>query len=65
MQEILLKIRYFERELSKSLKRVNFIFSFEPSPFIKNNRGLELVGFQVTKQVQRSSFISYILPDQV
>ena len=33
MQEILFKIRYFERGLSKSLKKVNFIFSFEPSPF--------------------------------
>ena len=28
-----LKTRYFERGLSKSLKKVNFIFSFEPSPF--------------------------------
>ena len=27
------KNRYFERGLSKSLKKVNFIFSFEPSPF--------------------------------
>ena len=33
MEEIHLKIRYYERELSKSLKKVNFIFSFEPSPF--------------------------------
>ena len=33
MQEILLKIRYFERGLSKSLKKVKFIFSFEPVPF--------------------------------
>ena len=33
MQEILLRIRYFERGLSKSLKKVNFIFSCEPSPF--------------------------------
>ena len=33
MQEILLKIRYFERGLSKSLKKGKFIFSFEPSPF--------------------------------
>ena len=33
MQEILLKIKYFEKELSKSLRKVNFIFSFEPSPF--------------------------------
>ena len=32
-QEIILKIRYFERGLLKSLKKVNFIFSFEPSPF--------------------------------
>ena len=28
-----LKIRYFERGLLKSLKKVNFIFSLEPSPF--------------------------------
>ena len=33
MQEILLKIRCFERGLSESLKKVNFIFSFEPVPF--------------------------------
>ena len=33
MQETLLKIRCFERGLSKSLKKVNFTFSFEPSPF--------------------------------
>ena len=33
MQEILLKTIYLERRLSKSLKKVNFFFSFEPSPF--------------------------------
>ena len=33
MQEILLKVRYFERGLLKSLKKGNFIFSFEPSTF--------------------------------
>ena len=33
MQEILSKISSFETGLSKSLKIVNFIFSFEPSPF--------------------------------
>ena len=32
MQEILLKIRYFERRLSKGLKKIKFIFSSEPSP---------------------------------
>ena len=44
MQEILLKIRYFERGLSKSLKKVNFIFSFELMGKINiNKRGVELV----------------------
>ena len=33
MQEILLKIRYFERGSSKSLKKVNFISSVKPVPF--------------------------------
>ena len=33
MQKILLKIRYFERGLSKSLKKVNFIFLYNPVPF--------------------------------
>ena len=33
MQEIYFKIRYFELGLSKSLKKVNFIFSFKPSLF--------------------------------
>ena len=47
MQEILLKIRYFERGWSKSLKKANFIFSFEPSllmaKLIKDKSCLELV----------------------
>ena len=33
IQEILLKVRYFERGSSKSLKKGNFVFSFKPSPF--------------------------------
>ena len=37
MQEITLKARYFERELSKSLKKGNFISSFEPIPFNRQN----------------------------
>ena len=32
MQEILLKIRYFERESSKSLKKVDFIFLSDSVP---------------------------------
>ena len=31
--QVLLKIIYFVTGLSKSIKKVNFIFSFEPSPF--------------------------------
>ena len=72
MQEVLSKIRYFERGLLKSLKKVNFIFSFEPSPFLMdkviiNKRGLELVevALQVTYQVQKYSFVHYILADRV
>ena len=33
MQEILLKVRYFERGLSKTVKKVNFIFLLKPAPF--------------------------------
>ena len=33
MQEIILKRRYFERGLSKSLKKVNCIFLLNPVPF--------------------------------
>ena len=33
MQEVLLKIRYIEIRLSKSLKKVNFIFLSNPVPF--------------------------------
>ena len=32
-QEIILKVRCFERGLSKSLEKVNFIFSYKPGPF--------------------------------
>ena len=31
MQEIILKVKYFGRGLSKSLKKGNFIFSLEPT----------------------------------
>ena len=47
MQEIVLKVKYFERGLSKSLKKGNFIFSFRTQSLsiekiIQNKRGLEL-----------------------
>ena len=37
MQEILLKVRYFERGLSKSLKKGNLFFFFNPVPFNSQN----------------------------
>ena len=41
MQEILLKVRYFERGLSKTLKKVNQSRLMDKA--IKNKSGLELV----------------------
>ena len=65
-----MKIRYFEKRLSSSLKKVYFCFqtlSLLMDKIIKNKRGLELgpVALQATKQVQKNSFISYVLSDQV
>ena len=37
MHEVLLKIRYFERGSSKSLKKVNFIIFLNPIPFNGQN----------------------------
>ena len=72
MQKIFFKKRYFERGLSKSFKKVNYIFFFRTQfllmdTVIKNKSRLELVtiALQVTKQVQKHSFISYILSDKV
>ena len=72
MQEILLKIRYFKRGLLKSLKKVNFIFFFRTQSLLMDKviktKGVwnqRTVALQVTKQVQKHSFICYILFDQV
>ena len=70
MQEIIFKIRYFERALSKPLKLTFFFFRIQSllmDKVIKNKRGLELwpVSLQVRKQVQKNLFISYLLSDQV
>ena len=51
MQEILLKIRYFKRRSSKSLKKVNFILLLNPVPFNRQNY-----------QKQNGSGTSYQLP---
>ena len=59
MQEILLKIRHFVRELSKSLKKGNF-FLFQTQSFlmdkvVKNKRGLELL----TKHKYKTFFVVF------
>ena len=48
MHNIVLKVRYFEKGLSKGLKKGNFIFFFGTQSLLivkimKNKRGLELV----------------------
>ena len=47
MQRIILKVKYFERGLSKNLKKVTSFFLLNPVPFnrqnYQNKRGLELV----------------------
>ena len=59
MQEILLRIRYSERGLSNTFIKVNFNFSFEPSPLnrqrYKKQKRLELVtthssGYKISSQ---------------
>ena len=37
MQKIILKVKYFERGLSKSLKKVTLIFLLNPVPFNRQN----------------------------
>ena len=48
MQEILLKIRYFERGLSKNLNKVNFIYLFFRTQ-------------SLLMEVWKNFFISYVL----
>ena len=67
MQEILLKKRYFERELSKSLKKVYFFFwtqSLLMDRVIKIKRGLELVTSR-SASYKTSSEKLLMLSDQV
>ena len=39
MQGIILQIGYFERELSKSLRKGNFVLSFKPSQNYQKQKG--------------------------
>ena len=70
MQEIILKVRYFESGLSKILKKGNFIFFFQTQflsidKIVKNKRGLELVtscysGYETNSE----KFLYYVLSDK-
>ena len=62
MQEILLQIRYFERALSKSLKKLTFLSSLVPFSGQDYEKQITL---QFTKQVQKDSVISDVLPDKI
>ena len=70
MQEVLLKLKYFGRRLSKSFKKVNFIFlksnSYLMNKVIKSKTGLELVINRISgHKTSSQKFIYYILSDQV
>ena len=55
MQEILLTVRYFERGLSKSLKKVTLFFLLNPVPFNGQNRNLRCL---MTKKVNKQKRFS-------
>ena len=55
MQEIILKVRYFEEDYQKVLKKVTSFFPSHLVPFNRQN---------YQKQIQKNSFISYVLSDQ-
>ena len=55
-----------------AFKKVNFIFSFKPSSFYRTKLSKTKgtwnqlpVDLKVMKQVQKNSFISYVLSEQV
>ena len=66
MQEILLKIRYFKRGLSKSLKKLYNFISFWTQfllmdKVIKNKRGMELVTSHSSGHQKTPLFVIYYL----
>ena len=71
MEEILFKIRYLEKALWKSLKRVNFIF-LNPVPFNipyyekqKGPRTSDQPLFRLQNKFRKIPFINDVLADQV
>ena len=73
MQEIILKVIYFERELSKSLKKkVTLFFLLNPVPFNRQNfqkqKGpgtSDQLLFMLQKKFRKTSLIVIILSDQI
>ena len=59
---------FWKKIIKKALKKQLYFFFQTKSLLMykvsKNKRGLELVALQVTTQVQKKSFICYILSDQ-
>ena len=79
MQEILLKVRYFDifqedyrKAYKRIIKKVTLLFLFfsqslSMKKIVRSKRSLELVitfFLQPTKQVQKISFINYVLSDK-
>ena len=69
MQETLLKLRYFEQGLSKSLKKLTLFLLLNPVTFngqdYKKEKGpVWPTALQVPKQFQKKFFISGVLLDQ-
>ena len=69
MQEILLKIRYFQRRLLKTFKKLTLFFLLNSVLLMDklSKKVLELVTSYSSgmKQTHKKLFISYILYDQV
>ena len=72
MQEIILKVKYFERALSKSLKKGNFIFLLNPDPFNRQNyQKQKRPGtsdqslFRLQNKLKIPLLVIYVLADQV
>ena len=72
MQEIILRIKYFERGLSKIFKKLTLFFLSNPVPFneqsYKKQKGLGTSDqslFRLQNKFKKKLVISYLLSDQV
>ena len=71
MQEIVLKVRYFERGLSKSLIKLTLFFLLNPVLFNgesyqkQKGSGTSDQSLSKSRNIQKNSFIRYMLSDQV